>query len=178
MKCSNGEAFTVPPPGVAADPVRTPAECEGMTARRVAADTRAKRAKVNRERWAMLNAFADAVLADAGPAAGAVWLVLFRYAKPDGTAFASLGKLETMTGIHRRSIQRAVCRLVDLGALEKVQRGGGAVASVYRLKPPAGGVAKSDLTGGRKCLTTVSLNKRYAPASLTGAGGDGNGDGT
>ena len=175
MKSSNGEAFTVPPPGVAADPVRTLAECEGMTARRVAANTHAKRAKVNRERWAMLNAFADTVLADAGPAAGAVWLVLFRFAKPDGTAFASLGKLETMTGIHRRSIQRAVSRLADLGALEKVQRGGGALASIYRLNTPAGGVAKSALTGGKKCLTTVSLNKRHAPASRTGAGGDGDG---
>lgn len=175
MKSSNGEAFTVPPPGVAADPVRTLAECEGMTARRTAAGTRAKRAKGNRERWALLNTFADTVLADAGPAAGAVWLVLFRYARPDGTAFASLGKLETMTGIHRRSIQRAVSRLAELGALEKVQRGGGAVASIYRLNTPAGGVAESDLTGGEKCLTTVFSSREYAPASLTGAGGAGDG---
>jgi len=115
------------------------------------------------------------VLADAGPAAGAVFLVLFRFAKPDGTVFASLGKLETMTGIHRRSIQRAVSRLADLGALEKVQRGGGAVASIYRLNTPAGGVAKSDFTGGKKCLTTVSLNKRHAPASRTDAGGGADG---
>jgi hypothetical protein len=138
------ESFKVPAPGEAAAPVYTPEERERMSAQRKAAQSKANRVKANRERWRTLNTFTDTQLADAEPAAGVVWLALFRFARPDGTVFASLSTLETITGQHRRTIQRAVSRLVALGALEKVQRGGGAVASVYRLKCPAGGVAESD----------------------------------
>ncbi|NLF56358.1 MAG: helix-turn-helix domain-containing protein [Candidatus Hydrogenedens sp.] len=138
------EQYRVPPPGMAADPVRTPAELERMAARRKAADTTKRRKESARKRWMLLNAFADSLLADAGPVAGAVWLALFRFARPDGTVFASLPILEAMTGQHRRTIQRGINRLSELGALEKVQRGGGGMASIYRLLMPGGGVAESD----------------------------------
>ena len=143
MNLSDEEHYRVPAPGVPADVVRTPAELAAMSNRHTAKKTRSSRIMVNRERWRNLNAFTDDLLALAGPAAGSVWLALFRFARADGTVFASLPTLEAKTGQHRRTIQRAVSRLIELEALEKVQRGGGAVATSYRLKHPVKG-------GGRK----------------------------
>ncbi len=131
---SNDKPYRVPAPGEAAQPLNTPTELERLTVRRNAAVKTESRAKVNRERWRVLNTFTDTALSQAGAAAGAVWLVLFRFARSDGTVYASLSVLQEKTGLARKTIQRAVARLVELGEVKMLQRGGGAVATKYRLR--------------------------------------------
>lgn len=131
----NHSEWRLPEPGEAAVPLYTPEEQAQRATRDKKQKAKKNRAEVNRKRWQRLNAFTDGALSSAGPSGGVVWLCLFRFAKPDGTAFASLRVLEGMTGLDRRTIQRAVTRLVSLDLVEVTQRGGGVVATQYRLIP-------------------------------------------
>jgi predicted transcriptional regulator len=69
----------------------------------------------------------------------AAWLVLFRHAKPDGTATASVADLARRAGCCESAMRRALKRLRVAGLVERLKRGtlaGG--PSVWRLLTPEG----------------------------------------
>jgi hypothetical protein len=92
------------------------------------------------ERFAVLNAFVDFGIADAGltPAEIATWLVLFRDTKAEGTARTSQGDIARRANLDVRTVRRAVASLARRGMLQVVRRGRlSAGPSVYRLHPTA-----------------------------------------
>ena len=78
----------------------------------------------SRLRFETLNAFVDSGMADLTRAELALWLVLYRDTKRDGTACASLGDIARRAGIERRSATRAVGKLVRRKMLQVLRRGG------------------------------------------------------
>lgn len=90
-----------------------------------------------RRRFALLNAFIDTALPQLERSAVAVWLLLYRHAKPDGTVSASVADLARRAGSSNRQVQRALGRLQAAGIVRRLKRGtlaGG--PSVYRLVQP------------------------------------------
>lgn len=75
------------------------------------------------ERFALLNAFIDFSLADLTRGEIAVWLVIYRDTR-QGTARTAYDDLARRTGMNRRNVGRAVCRLKDRGLLRIVYQGG------------------------------------------------------
>jgi hypothetical protein len=74
-------------------------------------------------RWAALNAFVDAVLADATEAETRVWLVIFRDVKPGGLARIGMTDIACRTGMTRRAVVNAVAGLKKRGVIEVTSRG-------------------------------------------------------
>lgn len=92
------------------------------------------------ERFAVLNAFVDFGIADAGltPAEALVWLVLYRDTKGDGLARTGQADIARRAGLDVRTVRRAVASLEAKGLLETVRRGRLNVGpSVYRVRPTA-----------------------------------------
>jgi len=106
-----------------------------------------RRSGINIARWATYNYFVDEIIKLVGPQASTIWMILFRFAKPDGSVFASLKTLAEISGLHRRTIQRSIQVLVRFHKLEIVHRGGGASATTYQLRME-GGCQKVPLKGG------------------------------
>ncbi len=95
-----------------------------------------------RRRFALLNAFVDCELARLGPVDVAIWLVLYRHGRRDGTATAAASDLARRTGYRDAAVRRALRRLRDRGLIDRVKRGtlaGG--PSAYRLLMPSGGAS-------------------------------------
>jgi hypothetical protein len=87
------------------------------------------------ERFAILNRFVDFSLAGLSRADIAVWLVLYRDTR-DGIARTAYDNLARRAGCNRRNVGRAVRRLVRLGLVKIVYRGGlRRGVSVYRVLP-------------------------------------------
>jgi hypothetical protein len=76
------------------------------------------------ERFALLNAFADATLATLDRAEIAVWLLLWRDTKPNGLAHTSQADLARRAGVNPRTIRRALAALQRAGLVVVVHRGG------------------------------------------------------
>jgi DNA-binding MarR family transcriptional regulator len=90
----------------------------------------------SRLRFEILNAFVDNGMVGLSRAELAVWLILYRDTKPDGTARASLADLARRGGMDRRTASRAVGRLVRRKMLQVIRRGGlNRGPSVYRVFP-------------------------------------------
>jgi len=90
-----------------------------------------------KRRFGLLNATIDRAMPSMTRAELAVWLLLFRHAKPDGIVSASVADLVRRTGSGERSVRYALERMRDGGLLDRVKRGtlaGG--PSVYRLRHP------------------------------------------
>jgi hypothetical protein len=90
-----------------------------------------------RRRFALLNTFIDTGLPHLERSPLAVWLLLYRHAKPDGMVSASVADLARRAGASDRQVQRALARLQAAGMLARLKRGtlaGG--PSVYRLVQP------------------------------------------
>lgn len=90
------------------------------------APSRAKekpKGKPTGERFKTLNAFIDFTLADLSRAELAVWLILYRDTR-DGTARTGYDDLARRAGMNRRSVGRALRRLVERGLVQVVYRGG------------------------------------------------------
>lgn len=101
-----------------------------------------KRGSAVRRRFGLLNAFLDRALPDLRRSDIAAWLLLYRHAKPDGTAAASVGDLARRAGCCDRAMRYALGRLQSAGLVERIKRGtlaGG--PSVWRLLTPEGGGA-------------------------------------
>lgn len=89
-------------------------------------------------RFAVLNAFVDFGIADAGltPAEALVWLVLFRDTKADGTARTGQADVGRRAGLSSRGVKLAVRGLKAKGMLRVVRRGRlNDGPSVYRVCP-------------------------------------------
>jgi DNA-binding MarR family transcriptional regulator len=92
--------------------------------------------RASRLRFEMLNAFVDSGMADLSGAELAVWLILYRDAKRDGTARASLDDLARRGGMNRQTVSRAVGRLARRKMLLVIRRGGlNCGPSTYRVFP-------------------------------------------
>ena len=95
------------------------------------------------ERFAVLNQFVDETMADLTRPEIAVWLVLYRDTKRDGTARTGQADIARRAGLGRRTVIRAIAKLEARGLLAVVRRGYlGAGPSVYRIRPypPSGKV--------------------------------------
>jgi DNA-binding MarR family transcriptional regulator len=90
----------------------------------------------SRLRFEMLNAFVDQGMGDLSRAEMAVWLILYRDTKRDGTARASLDDLARRGGMNRQTASRAVGRLARRKMLLVIRRGGlNCGPSTYRVFP-------------------------------------------
>jgi hypothetical protein len=90
----------------------------------------------SRLRFETFNAFVDSGMADLSRAELAVWLILFRDTKRDGTARASLDDLARRGGMNRQTASRAVGRLARHKMLQILRRGGlNSGPSTYRVFP-------------------------------------------
>jgi DNA-binding MarR family transcriptional regulator len=92
--------------------------------------------RCSRLRFETLNAFVDSGMADLSRAELAVWLILFRDTKRDGTARTSLDDLARRGGMNRQSASRAVGRLARRKMLQVIRHGGlNCGPSTYRVFP-------------------------------------------
>jgi hypothetical protein len=87
-------------------------------------------------RFEVLNAFVDSGMADLSRSELALWLVLFRDTKQNGTARASLGDIARRAGIDRQTASRAIGKLTGRKMLQVPRRGGlNQGPSEYRVFP-------------------------------------------
>lgn len=93
--------------------------------------------RTSSERFAALNAFADAGLADLNGAEVKVWLILFRDTKAaTGTARTGQADIARRAGLEARTVRRALTELETKGRVTVVRRGRlNAGPSVYRVHP-------------------------------------------
>ncbi len=107
-------------------PLRSTTPTKGKTA--------SKRSKHTSSRFASLNAFVDVTLAGLSRAEIAVWLILWRDTKPEGTVRTSQSDMARRSGVDARSVRRALTRLGKAGLLTEVYAGGlNRGPSVYRV---------------------------------------------
>jgi DNA-binding MarR family transcriptional regulator len=98
--------------------------------------TQSTRKRHSRLRFETLNAFVDSGMSDLSRAELAVWLILYRDTKRDGTARASLDDLARRGGMNRQTASRAVGRLARRNMLQVIRRGGlNRGPSAYRVFP-------------------------------------------
>jgi DNA-binding MarR family transcriptional regulator len=92
--------------------------------------------RTSRLRFELLNAFVDSGMANLSRAELAVWLILYRDTKRDGTVRTSLDDLARRGGMNRQTASRAVGRLVRRKMLRVLRRGGlNCGPSTYRIFP-------------------------------------------
>jgi len=88
------------------------------------------------DRFAVLNAFVDFTLRGLTRNETAVWLVLYRDTKPNGTARTGQSDIARRAGISPRSARRGIDGLCKKGLLKRTYQGGiGRGASAYRIRP-------------------------------------------
>ncbi len=96
-----------------------------------------KRRSGKGERFAVLNAFVDAALAELTGAEAKVWLILFRDTKAaTGTARTGQADIARRAGIDARTVRRVLVALEAKGMIRIIRRGrlnGG--PSTYRVHP-------------------------------------------
>jgi DNA-binding MarR family transcriptional regulator len=93
----------------------------------------------SRLRFELLNAFVDTGIADLSRGELAVWLILYRDTRRDGTARTSVADLARRAGIDPRSAKRSIKSLVDRKLIQRLRRGGlNRGVSHYRVWPPQG----------------------------------------
>ena len=86
-------------------------------------------------RFAVINAFADASMSKLPRAPALVWVALWRFER-DGVTRIAVAALARLAGCGKRQAIRAIARLVADGLVEVVYRGGkDAGVSVYRVSP-------------------------------------------
>ncbi len=86
--------------------------------------TRKSSRRESRLRFELLNVFVDSGMANLSRAELAVWLILYRDTKRDGTALMSLDELARRGGMNRQTASRAVGRLARRKMLRVLRRGG------------------------------------------------------
>jgi predicted transcriptional regulator len=105
-----------------------------MTTGRSVAD----RKKASNLRFETLNAFVDRGIAEAGlsPASIAVWLVLYRHGKPDGSTEIPVDFIAQQSGLSRSTVLRSLAELRAASMLKTTKKGGiGRGANRYILAP-------------------------------------------
>ena len=116
-----------------------PMDSLGETPRRRPGKARqAKGKSAGRDRFKVINSFADFALAGLDRAEIAVWLLLWRDTKPDGLARTSQADLARRAGCSDRNVRYALRALCRAGLLTVVHQGGlNRGLSVYRVHPLA-----------------------------------------
>ena len=90
----------------------------------------------SRLRFELLNAFVDTGLAGLSRGELAVWLILYRDTRRDGTARTSLDDLARRGGMDRQTAPRAIGRLNRRKMLQVIRRGNlSRGPSIYRVFP-------------------------------------------
>jgi DNA-binding MarR family transcriptional regulator len=90
----------------------------------------------SRLRFELLNAFVDTGMAGLSRGELAVWLILYRDTRRDGTARTSLDDLARRGGMDRQTASRAIGRLARRKMLQVIRRGNLIRGpSVYRVFP-------------------------------------------
>ena len=90
----------------------------------------------SRLRFELLNAFVETGLAGLSRGELAVWLILYRDARRDGTAQTSLDDLARRGGMNRQTAHRAIGRLKRRKMLRVIRQGGYRLGtSSYRVFP-------------------------------------------
>lgn len=85
-------------------------------------------------RFAVVNAFIDATMADLTPAERSCWFVLWRDTRPGGLARTSQASMAKRAGISDRAVRAALRALERRGLLRVARRGRlGRGASAYRV---------------------------------------------
>lgn len=91
----------------------------------------------DRQRWATLNTFVDAVLANASESEVRVWLVIYRDVKPGGLARVGMTDIARRAGLTRRAVVNAINGLKARRLIEVVTRGSiNGTPNAYRLLNP------------------------------------------
>jgi hypothetical protein len=86
-------------------------------------------------RFAVLNGFIDLELRKLSRAEIAVWFILYRDTKPDGTARTGQTDLARRAGCDIRTVRRSLDRLKHIGLVEEVAKGRlGSGPSRYRVR--------------------------------------------
>ena len=86
-------------------------------------------------RFAVLNGFVDCELRGLSRAAAAVWLVLYRDTKPDGTARTGQSDIARRAGLTPRGVRKGLTELTQAGLVDVLRRGRlGAGTSCYRVR--------------------------------------------
>lgn len=115
-------------------PMKPPTRAHGTDPKGKPTDAKRKAG----DRFATINAFLDATMADLRPCERAVWLLLWRDTKPDGLARTSQADLARRAGASGRAIYDALRSLARRGLLIVVRRGGlSAGPSSYRIRATA-----------------------------------------
>ncbi len=92
--------------------------------------------QASRLRFEVLNAFVDSGMAHLTRAELAIWLILYRDTKRDGTARTSLSDIARRGGMDRQTASRAVGKLTRRKMIRVLRRGGlSRGPSVYRVFP-------------------------------------------
>ena len=87
-------------------------------------------------RFEILNAFVDSGMVSLTRGELAVWMILYRDTKPDGTARASLDDIARRGGMDRQTASRAVGRLKRRKMIQVLRQGGLNLGpSTYRVFP-------------------------------------------
>lgn len=134
------------PPGETLPPMQEPgeprhsAEMNGRPTAACKAKSRSRASKgAVKRRFALLNAFLDQAAAKLTRSELAAWLLLYRHAKADGIASASVADLARRAGCSERTMQSALGKLQCANLVERIKRGSLAGGpSVWRLLTPEG----------------------------------------
>ena len=131
-----------PPPIIPAGEVLPPMDAAGERGRRTGGRSGRRGPSARKEsadRFCVLNTFVDGTAGTLQRAEVLVWLVLYRDTR-DGTARPSHADIARRAGVSRRTVVRAVARLLRRKLLVLVYRGGlNRGPSVYRVRATAGG---------------------------------------
>ena len=124
------------PPGQVLPPMDGPIRHGSTPTEADATKPNGRRKRSTRDRFATLNAFADAGARLVDPTAQACWWIVYRDTKPTGLARVSHGHVANCIGVSRSTAIRAMRRLENAGLLTVVRRGGlvGGM-STYRVHP-------------------------------------------
>lgn len=80
----------------------------------------------SRLRFETLNAFVDRGIVQGGlkPSDAVTWLVLYRFAQPDGTVRVTVATIQSVTGLSRRTVLLCLKRLKAARMVRTIKRGG------------------------------------------------------
>ena len=96
--------------------------------------TDGKSKRRHRDRFGVLNAFADYGARLVNPTAQACWWIVFREIKPNGLARVAHSRIAECVGVSRVTVTRALRRLERAGLVTVVRRGGWRIGpSTYRV---------------------------------------------
>src|SRR5256885_1580050 len=93
------------------------------TTHKPGAQTTDGRRKHAANRFSMFNTFCDKTMHDLTLAEAAVWMLLWRDTKSDGTACSAQSYLASRVGVTERTVRRAIKDLKNRGLLTVVRRG-------------------------------------------------------